>query len=385
MIASSHGRHIRPSRATLALGLALSAIGFGCGMELPLQERIAFTRPLATRVEVLEPTKPPEEATRAEGTPLETLRVVSLFGDTDGALTPEEIETEIEPVWIACNMQPLVGLFGCISAEFPTSLSDIPDCVPTDLSALDPMAETFPLPPSPCRMVDGTPGQPEMQIPLDLGFLLGGDLEITMFGHRPGQGDTEACARAILEQEDSVDESCIVTTMRAPVGPDGELTMLAQMFGLDESLQLGPVPDPIPDPDDNPRIATFSIAVIGPDDEVRLATDVATGDVVQAELGDRIEIVTESSEDDLQTYVIPKDDTDFEERTEVYTGAWFRTWGELLSPSSDDPRSTNTWTMVAGPQDEGEIPPDGRATLYYVLRDDRQGVAWTWFTVEITG
>ena len=183
----SQRRHPPLPRAGRAASIALllASSTSACGAELPLQERIAFTRPLATRIEVLEPTKPPEEATRAEGTPLETLRVVSFFGDTEGALTTEEIETEIEPIWIACNMQPLVGLFGCISDQFPTTLEDIPDCEPTDLSALDPMAMSFPLPPNPCRMVDGTPGMPQMQIPLDLGFLLGGDLEITMFGRRP--------------------------------------------------------------------------------------------------------------------------------------------------------------------------------------------------------
>ncbi len=370
-------------RTSILLLSAAAAGGLGCGMDLPLQERIASTRPLAMRVEVLEPTKPAEDPTRAEGLPLETLRVVPFMVGTAAPLTPEEIEAQIEPVWIACNMQPLAGLFGCISDRFPIELSDIPDCEPTDLSALDPMAMSFPTPPNPCRIVDGTLGQPELQVPLDLGFLLGGDLEVTMIGHQPDDGDTQACANAILGEADSIPGNCILTSMRAPIGPDAELTMLAQMFGLDQGFDLGPIPDPIPDPDLNPQIATFTVAVLDDDDNVKQATEVARGDTLQVDAGDRIEIVTEASEDGLQTYVIPKDDTDFEEKTELYEGAWFRTWGTLLSSSSDDPRSMNTWTMVAGEQDESELPPDDTATLYYVLRDDRQGVDWWWFSVEV--
>ena len=52
---------------------------------------------------------------------------------------------------------------------------------------------------------------------------------------------------------------------------------------------------------------------------------------------------------------------------------------------SDDPRSLNVWRMLPGEQDdiESPVPPDGRATLYYVLRDDRQGVDWFWFHVSV--
>jgi hypothetical protein len=35
------------------------------------------------------------------------------------------------------------------------------------------------------------------------------------------------------------------------------------------------------------------------------------------------------------------------------------------------------------PQDETRRPPDGRATLYYVLRDGRLGVDWWWISVEV--
>jgi hypothetical protein len=45
--------------------------------------------------------------------------------------------------------------------------------------------------------------------------------------------------------------------------------------------------------------------------------------------------------------------------------------------------SRNEWTLEIGQQDEDEAPPDGRATLFYVLRDGRNGVDWWWISVEV--
>ena len=354
-----------------------------CGDMLPLEERIASTRPLAARVEVVGDSAGEDEAVRAEALPVETIRVVPFIVDDEAPLSEEDIESEVEPIWIACNMQPLQGLFGCISGRIPISLEDIPDCEPVDPSALSGDLDDFPLPPNPCRLTEGTPARPQMQVPIDPTFLIGGDLEITMFGHTPGGGDSEVCARAVLEEEDEVPTSCIVTTLRAPIGPDGELSALADMFGLGDVIELPPPPDEVPDPDRNPRIATFDVKVFDGEDFNVANFEVARGDTIEVVAGHRIEIETETPEEDLQTYLIPRDGDEFEERDELLEGRWFRTWGELLSSDSDDRESKNTWTMVQGEQDEEELPPDGRATLYYVLRDDRQGVDWWWFHVDV--
>ena len=39
--------------------------------------------------------------------------------------------------------------------------------------------------------------------------------------------------------------------------------------------------------------------------------------------------------------------------------------------------------MERGTQDEDDEPPDGRAHLFYVLRDSRLGVEWWWLEVEV--
>lgn len=373
-----HGRR----SAGMFVGGAL-LLGSACAGDLPLQERIASTRPLAVRMEVVDPAADPSAAVRAEALPIETVRIVPFIVDEVAPLDDAAIEAAIEPVWLACPLQPIQGLFGCISSRFPLDAADVQDCPAVDAGALDPANPMLPETPTPCWITGGTPARPELQVPIDPNLVIGGDLEITMIGHVPGEGDTASCVDAMFSEADELPRSCIFVTQRAPVGPDAAIAQLAAMFGIPGLESLGPIPDEVPDPDHNPRIASFTVAVRD-GDEVLQAMAVARGDTITVPLGASLEIVTEASRDDLQTYLIPRDNTAFEEREEAYFGAWFRTWGDLLSPVSDDPTSMNTWTMRPGEQDDTEIPEGGVATLYYVLRDDRAGVDWFWLHVMVT-
>lgn len=390
---------VRTSSAAPALAaLVLASLPSACAMDLPIAERIAGVRPLAMRIEAVDPFAAPEEAVRAEVLPVEVLRAIPLVVDEQGPLTPERIEAELEPVWLACPMQPVQGLFACLSGQLPLVLDEIEECPPVDFSALDPSSGQLPAMPAPCRVpIDGvlsTPAQPSMQVPLDFNFFLGGDLELTMIGHRSEAVSTERCAQALL-QEEPVPSDCLVAVQRAAIGPDAEILRLAGEAGLPGLDQLGAIPpeDQIPDADRNPRITGLRVVVS--DDEVRRddllsvleaeGVEVAAGDTLTVKAGQTLVIETTAPEEDLQTYLILADDGVFEERQESYVGDWYRTWGTLLSNDSDDPVSYNTWRMVPGEQDdiESDLPPDGRATLYYVLRDDRQGVTWSWFHVMV--
>lgn len=385
---------------------ALVGLAAGCALDLPISERIAGVRPLAMRVEVLDPFAVPGEAMRAEALPIETIRARPFIVDELEPWSAERIAGELQPLWLACPMQPVQGLFACLSAQLPLALPDIEDCPPVDLSALDPSAGELPAMPAPCRIrvpEGGSAGEPTMQVPLDFNFFLGGDLELTMIAHRPdhsdggGEGEvsTERCAEALLGEE-PLPSACLVAVQRASIGPDAEILRLAAAAGLDGLDQLGPMPsdDQIPDADRNPRIEGFRVVVtdeqVRRDDLLRVLGDhegieVAAGDTLTVQAGQTLVIETTAPEDDLQTYLISASDGLFEEREEYYVGDWYRTWGTLLSNDSDDPVSYNTWQMVPGEQDdvESELPPDGRATLYYVLRDDRQGVSWFWFHVQV--
>jgi hypothetical protein len=384
----------------LALALALLVPGLAaCAMDLPISERIANVRPLAMRVEAVDPLADPTAAVRTEVLPIETLRVLPFIVDDSEPFTPERIEAELEPVWLACPLQPIQGIFACLSARLPLSLDEIEACPPVDFSALDPSSMELPAMPAPCVIpIAGgasTPASPSMQVPLDFNFFLGGDLELTMIAHRPDEGDTERCAEALLSEE-PLPSSCLVAVQRASIGPDAEILRLAADAGLEGLDQLGPVPseDQIPEPDRNTRIQTFRVVVtdepVRRGDIVRVLDegeiiDVARGDTLEVVAGQTLVIETTALEDDLQTYLIPNDDDAFDEREEYYVGDWYRSWGTLLGNDSDDPRSVNTWRMVPGEQDdiESDVPPEGRATLYYVLRDDRQGVDWFWFHVNV--
>ncbi len=377
----------RPVPLRLLLALAAGTGGLACAMDLPLQERIASTRPLAMRVDVVDPTADPEAAVRNEALPLETIAITPLLVDPAGVLDDARIEAEVQPVWLACPLQPIEGVFGCLSSRLPLALEDIEACPTVDLASLDLQSGNVPQVPVPCRIEAGTPARPQLQVPIHPNLLIGGDLEITMIGHVPGESSTEACAEAVLGQADELSASCIVASHRASVGPDSEILALASAFGIEGlgEVDVAAPPEP-PAPDTHPRILTFTVAITDENDEVLQTLEVARGDTVVVAPGQSLQIVTTTDEADLQTYYIAQDNDQFEETREFLNGSWFRTWGELLSPVSDDPMSMNTWTMVPGEQDEREPqrPPDDRATLYYVLRDSRQGVDWWWFSVDVT-
>jgi hypothetical protein len=223
-------------------------------------------------------------------------------------------------------------------------------------------------------------------VPLDPTYLLGGDIEVTMVGHRPDETSTAACLETVLGGGNPA-EGCLYVTQRLAVGPDAALLELAKQFGLPDSA-LPPGPDEVPDADRNPRITEIRVAAFDgkAEDAASLGTFVpATGEVIELPWGARLEIEAEASPDDLQTYLVVGDAGNFTERAEFFVGSWFVTWGGLLAPNSDDPLSQNTWTLEAADQDETDVPETGLATLIYVLRDDRQGVTWTHFQVRVTG
>jgi len=177
------------------------------------------------------------------------------------------------------------------------------------------------------------------------------------------------------------------------VGVDAELAERLAVVTADQDggvvqyPELGepPPPDQIPDADRNPRILDFTVTRITADGEPIDLGPLPLGAVVQLELGDTLKISTSTPEADLQDFQIPVNGGagGSQTQTEGLDGAWFRTWGTLLANGSDDVMSINEWTLLPGNQDEQDTPPDGRATLYYVLRDSRLGVAWWWISVEV--
>lgn len=372
--------------------LALACVPLvACGEGLPLVERIASTRPLAMRVVVDEPAMRGDVPLRAEAMPFETVSLLPLIVDPRGPLDDTRIETDLEPVWLACNLLPTQGLFGCITEAVPLDVDDLEDCAPQSLDDFDP--ENLTISSGPCRIPvadDESIARPPFTVPIDPTYLLGGDIEITMVAHLPPEESdsrsTADCLEVLLAGDDPGD-GCLYMTQRVAVGPDAALLELAEQFGVPSSA-LPPGPDEIPEPDRHPRLTEVRVAAFDgkADDATMIGTFTPNaGDVIELPWGARVEVEAEASADDLQTYLVVGDPGDFTERDEYYEGAWFVSWGALLSPTSDDPLSQNTWTLSAGMQDEEDLPPGGVATLVYVLRDDRQGVTWTHFSVRVTG
>jgi len=368
----------------LSLGTGLSA----CGGDLPIAERIASTRVLALRSEVVAPLPmlpdDPELGLRCEALPFEGVRLTPWIVTPTGPL--DLTGPDYDPVWIACNLGPGEGLFACLKAALPLELADIPTCpVP---SFADLMAAERPEPPSPCILPpDATDdGAQDFTVPFASALLIGGDLEITLISQSPGSPSTADCAAPLLAGESELPDDCLYVVQRVSVGPIEQLLALAADFGVMLPPELGepPPPDQIPDADRNPRILDFTVTRITNGEAIELGA-LPRGAVVQLELGDTLKISTNTPEADLQAFQVPVNGGagGSQTQTEGLDGAWFRTWGTLLANGSDDLMSINEWTLRPGSQDEETTPPDDRATLYYVLRDSRLGVDWWWISVEV--
>lgn len=363
--------------------LAGGLVSIGCGMDLPEETRIASTRPLAIRIEVVDPSADPDAPVRAEALPFERIRAVPFVVDEEDPLSRDEIRDAMQPRWLACNLAPIEGLGTCLANLAPLSIEDIPACPTIDLSMLDPQAEELPEFPSPCEVVEGVPAQPELTIPFDIAYLIGGDIELTMVAHDPQRGDTDRCLEQFLAGGAKTSADCVFVSQRISVGPDAVLLELAGQLGLPIE-DFGTIPDPLPEPDAHPRIQSFFVREFDENDVEVAVFEPMRGEVITAAAGHRLDFETVAPEDELQTYSFPQEDGRFLELEEQYEGAWYTTWGTLLNGSSDDPLSLNSWTLGRGAQDpEGVLPPGERATLYYVLRDGRQGVDWWWFHVDV--
>ncbi len=374
---------LQPPFGVLAALCVTVGVGAGCGMDLPLEERIASLRPLAIRVEVDDPTAGEEDPVRAEALPFETVRLVPFIVDPEGPLELQRIADELEPRWIACNMAPIEGVGSCVSNAAPLDPADVPQCPIVDFAAIDPASGELPTFPSPCEIVTGTASQPEFTVPFDFAYLIGGDVEVTMVGHLPESGDTDRCYEQLLAGGTRAGEECLFVAQRVAIGPDGVLLDLASQFGIPELEGLGEVPDPLPDADTHPRIDTFVVRELDENGTEVAVFAPARGEVIEVQAGHQLDIETMAPEADLQTFPIPTEDG-FVDEQESYDGLWYTTWGTLLSNSSDDPLSLNSWSLERGEQDdEGDVPPGGRATLFYVLRDGRQGVTWWWFHADV--
>lgn len=379
-------RRLANTAATcLAAGATLAAVT-GCAEMLPIESLIVTTRVLGIRAEVTAPAFPdpdPGANARAQGQPLDVVTLTPFIVGPEGVVDPDDID----PVWISCQLAPSAGLFSCISDAFPVALDDIPECPVQTPDELQDIGAELPEVPSPC--IIGRDGTPNYTIPFSGGVFSGGDIEITMIASTPGGSSTDSCARDFLNGDYEIEDDCILAVQRLTVGPLDELLLLLANFGVDLGFPL-PDPEEIPDADRHPEITRFDVTVVDEDGE-------PTGDVftldpddpggnppVEAKIGQTLMISTTAPEEDLQEYPIEVSGTDPETETEAYSGLWFRTWGALLSGSSDDPESRNEWTLTQDVQDEDETPPDGRATMFYVLRDGRRGIDWFWFDVEVS-
>jgi len=369
-----------PTSRLLLIPALVPLLG-ACAMDLPDARVIISHRVLAIRTEVIQTFDPnPEldaDRPKAEALPFDTVELRPFIVDPEGEVDPDSLDV----VWLACELSPGQGLFACVSDALPTTLDDIPDCpVPNFMD----LGEELPEPPSPCLIA--REGTPEFTVPLSPNVFVGGSVELTMIAGVPEGTSTDACTSALLSGAYDVPDDCLFAVQRLNVGPLERLAAFAANLGFEIPGLEAPDEDELPEPDRHPRISEIRVGVINEDGEqVGNAVTISNGEVFTAPRESILQIEVDSPEEDLQTFLIPVNNGEsFDERSEAYDGQWYRTWGQLLSGTSDDPMSYNQWTLTQGEQDETEAPPEGRARIYYTVRDGRQGVNWFWFEVEVT-
>ena len=364
--------------AALIFGVGL---GSGCAMDLPDARVIISHRVLAMQTSVVaslfpgavDPDKP-----KAEALPFETVEIRPFIVSEDGEVDADSLDM----VWLACELTPGQGLFACLQDAMPLALDDIPECVAPGIEDL--MSEELPELDSPCLI--GREGTPEYEVPLSANVFVGGSIELTMIAGVPGGTGTDDCAAELLSGAFDLPDDCLFAVQRLNIGPIELLLSFAAGFGLEIPGFEIPDEEDIPEPDTNPRISEVRVGVINEDGEqVGDAVAMSYGGLFSAPLDSILQIEVDSPEEDLQTFLIPVNNGEsFEERSEAYQGEWYRTWGQFLSGTSDDPMSYNQWTLSQGDQDETEVPPEDRARMYYIVRDGRQGTNWFWFEIEAT-
>lgn len=369
-------------RRTVSLA-ALALLASGCAMDLPDEKLIISHRILAIRTAVTMPLLPdpdPEvdaQTPKAEALPFETVEITPFIVSPEGPVDPDSLDI----LWIACELTPGQGLFACIQAAMPLTLDELPECGEPSLDQL--MGTELPEVESPCLIA--REGSPEYVVPLSANVFLDGSIELTMIAGVPDGTPTDSCARELLSGDHDLPDDCLYAVQRLNVGPVEQLLVLADMFGVEIPGFEVPDPEDVPEADRNPRITEVRVGMVDENGEqVGDAFIVGAGELVTAPRDAIVQIEIDSPEDDLQVYQVPVNNGEsYEDRSEAYQGDWYRTWGTLLSGTSDDPSSFNRWTLTQGEQDETETPVGDRARLYYVVRDQRQGVNWFWLELQV--
>jgi hypothetical protein len=382
--ATSSPRSARRPRLQLGALALVCGSSLACAMDLPDPNLIIDHRVLAIRTAVTMPLVPADDpqvdldTPKAQALPFEAVEITPFIVNPEGPVDPDSLDI----VWIACELTPGQGLFACLQSNFPIALDDIPEC--SEPSFADLMDGELPEIDSPCVIARGE-GVPEYTVPLTANVFIGGGIELTMISGVPGGTSTDDCARELLGGAFDLPNDCLFAVQRLDVGPVEQLLVLADSFGVEIPGFEVPDPEDIPDADRNPRISEIRVGQVEDGEQVGNAVILTSGAQLSAPLGATLQVEIDSPEEDLQTYLIPVNNGEsFEERDEAYEGLWYRTWGTMLSPSSDDPSSYNQWRLLPGSQDETETPPDDLARMYYVVRDGRQGVNWFWFELEVT-
>lgn len=388
----------------LALALPLTCLASGCN-DLPVEQYIEYPRILGLKARViaspLREINPQDSRPFAEALPFETITLDEWVVSPQGPVLPNNLDGR----WIACERLPSTGTSDCLRGYIRDKdpvLQQMQTCPEFDgLPGLGrQQSPELPARTPPCLL---PPNQRPVTytIPLSLNMLLGASMEFWYIASIPGQGPrTSDCIKDLLEGVSDLNDNCLYGVTSVDIGPKEQLQELLLDIGIEpdsEDPEGQPnIPDqpntdaegqvlPPPEGNRHPRLSSMFYTIEQDEVPITPATPYNPGEIIQAPLGSSVRIDISLPIAELQTFpVLVNDGEDIVIRTEEYESAWYYTWGSLDAANDKPEVAVERWILEPNKeQEQPEKSPGDQVFAYFAVRDDRGGIDWSSFSVQL--
>ena len=325
--------------------VAAAVFAVACGESPAFDNLVTEARALAIRIEVVD-TGPysvdlipvPADRVRASGLPGDTVRAEALIVDPTGIRDP----VEFDPRWFLCSRIDLCSRPGALE-----SAGACGDVLPVATAC------ELPRDPSPSWTVPELP--PHFDNPYDVLFPA-----VMLVAGVPGQRSTDDCVAELAAHERESFDDCVLAYADARLGPLGPLLRAAIDSGAvpDDGIEmLMPALDEL-QPNFHPAITRLRLDELGSNLAILAQYFAEPGAPLTVPAEAEFSIFLERDPRDAQ---LPSTMS----RSEYLYGSVF-----ALDPAV----ATRSGVLR---------PPAGRSTLIGILIDDRGGVDWATFPIQV--
>ncbi|MEE9384594.1 MAG: hypothetical protein V3V08_14410 [Nannocystaceae bacterium] len=373
-------RRITPTRLRSLPALATLSLACGGPLDPRDLQLLTGTRLLAVRVETEELVEEDLQLQPgAEALPLEHVTIVPAAVRPGGFITPDELEAEIAPIWIACIDAPDDDLSfetpACLDGYLPTRLADIPVCV--EHVAPPQPDDEIPSRREACRIATSPP---RYHVPLAEELSVNPRVELTVIASQTGK-NSGACADQLLGEQE-IGDDCISARHHVRIGP------FEALAGSSEDV----APDDV-SRNRHFRITGFRATVLDDDDEPTEEQEIPVGGRLTLSEGESAEIEPIVPDEDRQLFPSSDPAESKESEPEIFSASWFHTWdgGALGLRLDEDEEEKDMGPGLCDDEEEDlavhwtqdKDPKPGDDRLYVFVKDEKNGVAWASLDVVV--